>query len=366
MKGRVRLNKIKKAAIRIAKGTAIFFATLILMILLADMIFPVSEDNYLLVPVWYSVAIMVVPIVCAVSLTRLKTAPKEKAQKETVPIPQAFTSLLPAVTQAEQPAHPNQAQSEQEEVSGAHRDENAWIATEKKLLKSYWAKSREYRVMLKELSKELEEKELSLIKKEDYLNIRDKEAARLVMESVRNERDALAKEIEQLKASLAALRKTETDVVEWIRRMESRDQSVFAELLEGSRKAQLLRFEMDGFEFEQHVADLLRAAGYTNVIVTQKSGDYGADVTAKKDGVKYVIQCKYYQSLVGIEAVQQIHAAKEYYNAHVAVVATNSAFTRAAKTLAAQLNVLLWDGEIVSAMDPKQKADDSQAVHASS
>lgn len=81
------------------------------------------------------------------------------------------------------------------------------------------------------------------------------------------------------------------------------------------------------------------------MIFTQKSGDYGADVIAEKDGIKYVFQCKYYTTQVGIEAVQQIYAAKDFYSAHVAIVVTNSVFSKAAKVLARELGVVLWDGE---------------------
>ena len=93
---------------------------------------------------------------------------------------------------------------------------------------------------------------------------------------------------------------------------------------------------------------MLRINKYENVEVTQKSGDYGADILAEKNGIRYVFQCKYYTSAVGIAAVQQIYAAKDFYNTHVAVVVTNNVFTKAAKTLANELKVILWDCEIVN------------------
>jgi HJR/Mrr/RecB family endonuclease len=108
--------------------------------------------------------------------------------------------------------------------------------------------------------------------------------------------------------------------------------------------------KMDGFQFEEYIAGLMMKNGYSNVIVTQKSRDFGADITAERQEVKYVIQCKYYTSLVGIEAVQQIYAAKIHYNANVAVVATNSFYTKAAETLASDLGVVLWDGQEIHDM----------------
>lgn len=100
---------------------------------------------------------------------------------------------------------------------------------------------------------------------------------------------------------------------------------------------------LDGFEFEKYSKALLERNGYTNVKVTKASGDYGADVIAVKDGVKYAIQCKKYSSYVGVTAVQEVIASKSVYNCHVAVVFTNSSFTPNAIELAEKNNVLLWD-----------------------
>lgn len=48
---------------------------------------------------------------------------------------------------------------------------------------------------------------------------------------------------------------------------------------------------------------------------------------------------------VGVEAVQQIIAAKQYYKANHAMVVTNNIFTPAAKKMANQTKVELWDGK---------------------
>ena len=47
---------------------------------------------------------------------------------------------------------------------------------------------------------------------------------------------------------------------------------------------------MEGHQFEYACADILRANGYKNVVVTQGSGDFGVDVLAEKNGIKYAIQ----------------------------------------------------------------------------
>ena len=108
--------------------------------------------------------------------------------------------------------------------------------------------------------------------------------------------------------------------------------------------------EMDGFEFERFCGDLLTGNGFSKITVTQASSDYGADVIAYKDGVKYAIQCKKYSSPVGISAVQEVIASKSMYDCHVAVVLTNNCFTSSATNLAEKNGVLLWGREKLKAM----------------
>lgn len=99
----------------------------------------------------------------------------------------------------------------------------------------------------------------------------------------------------------------------------------------------------DGYAFEYYVAGLLENNNYNNVKVTSASNDYGIDVLAEKDGIKYAIQCKYYTQPVGNKAVQEAYSGKAFYNCHIAVVATNNVFTDNAINLAQKNGVLLWD-----------------------
>ena len=100
---------------------------------------------------------------------------------------------------------------------------------------------------------------------------------------------------------------------------------------------------MNGYEFEEFCGALLRKNGFTNIIVTRSSGDYGADIIACKDDIKYAIQCKRYSSPVGIEAVREVLGSKTMYNCHAGVVLTNSSFTPAALELAGKNGILMWD-----------------------
>lgn len=107
---------------------------------------------------------------------------------------------------------------------------------------------------------------------------------------------------------------------------------------------------MSGLEFEHFCKEILISNGFSNVEVTKSSHDYGGDILAQKDQIKYVIQCKKYSSPVGIDAVQQVIGSRSIYNCHVAAVLTNSTFTDSAIKLAETNNVLLWDKATLNKM----------------
>lgn len=111
------------------------------------------------------------------------------------------------------------------------------------------------------------------------------------------------------------------------------------------------RDTMDGFDFEYYCADLLSADGFNDVKVTRSSGDYGIDILAEKDGVTYAIQCKRYTGLVGIKAVQEAYAGRDYYDRMVGAVLTNQYFTKSAVQAARKLKILLWDREYLQFLE---------------
>ncbi len=105
--------------------------------------------------------------------------------------------------------------------------------------------------------------------------------------------------------------------------------------------------DMEGAEFENYCAELLEAKGFENVETTPASHDYGIDIIADRDGISYAIQCKCYSDSIGIRAVQEAYAGKDYYDSMIAVVMTNQSFTKPAIEFAKKLNVILWDGDTV-------------------
>ena len=108
--------------------------------------------------------------------------------------------------------------------------------------------------------------------------------------------------------------------------------------------------DMEGHEFEYFCANLLKQKGFVDVEVTKVSGDYGIDILAEKDGVTYAIQCKRYAAPVGVKAVQEAYAGRDYYDRMVGAVMTNQYFTTPAVEAAKKLKILLWDGGYVESM----------------
>ena len=100
---------------------------------------------------------------------------------------------------------------------------------------------------------------------------------------------------------------------------------------------------MEGRDFEFFCADLLKKRGFIDVEVTKGSGDNGVDILAEKDGVSYAIQCKRYEEPVGVKAVQEAYAGRDYYDKMVGVVMSNQYFTKNATDMARKLKIMLWD-----------------------
>ncbi|MCR4675536.1 MAG: restriction endonuclease [Lachnospiraceae bacterium] len=107
---------------------------------------------------------------------------------------------------------------------------------------------------------------------------------------------------------------------------------------------------MTGVEFEDYCIELLQLVGFDSVYPTKASGDRGVDITANKEGKTYAIQCKCYSSKLGNKCVQEVYSGRDIYNKDLAVVLTNSTFTKQAVSDAKSLDVLLWGREKLDEM----------------
>lgn len=110
------------------------------------------------------------------------------------------------------------------------------------------------------------------------------------------------------------------------------------------------RVENNGIVFEEQVAKELESHGYL-VDRTPTTGDFGADLIAEKDDLRYAIQCKSHAKPIGIKAVQEAVGARRYYKCDYGVVVASSSFTLAAKELAQETGVILVANTSINRLD---------------
>lgn len=108
---------------------------------------------------------------------------------------------------------------------------------------------------------------------------------------------------------------------------------------------------MSGHDYEKFVANLIEICGW-KALVTKGSGDQGADIITEQDGIRVVMQCKLYSSAVGNKAVQEVHAARAFYDCDYACVVSNADYTPSARKIAERTGVsLLHHDEIAEYLD---------------
>lgn len=108
--------------------------------------------------------------------------------------------------------------------------------------------------------------------------------------------------------------------------------------------------KMDGHQFEYACADILKANGYKHVKVTRGSSDFGVDIIAEKDKVRYAIQCKRYNHKLDNTPIQEVVGGLAYYQCDKGAVMTNQYFTEPAKQLAQVNDIELLDRDTLSHM----------------
>lgn len=125
-------------------------------------------------------------------------------------------------------------------------------------------------------------------------------------------------------------------------------------------RAALLHFgahdpsQLSPIQFEEFICEYLKQYGW-DAQVTKVTGDYGVDVIARKRGKPALaIQAKHYSGNVGVAAVQEIYSGMAFYGATIGVViASRGGFTRAAQTMAHQLNIILGDSKVLKELNRK-------------
>lgn len=100
--------------------------------------------------------------------------------------------------------------------------------------------------------------------------------------------------------------------------------------------------------FERLICRLVLAEGFSSARVVGQSNDHGADVIASRNGIRWVLQAKYWNKPVGVDVIDETLRAAQTYNAKIPVIVAKSGFD--AKALEHQRNLLangiplqLWD-----------------------
>ncbi|MFD9436929.1 restriction endonuclease [Streptomyces sp. NPDC060002] len=100
---------------------------------------------------------------------------------------------------------------------------------------------------------------------------------------------------------------------------------------------------MNGREFEEHIATLLRRDGCTDVVVQGGGRDRGVDITAlTAHGRRLVVQCKRFAPHISItspELQKFLGAAKVLHDSEVALFVATCPFTRDALNIAAETGI---------------------------
>lgn len=215
--------------------------------------------------------------------------------------------------------------------------------------KSIKAKIEKYQNELNILEKNYQEKNIALKDLEE--NIKQLETS---MKNIENSTNAKIKftdsKLQTLNSNVSSLTTKKAILIEEINNLTN-------EKFELEEQIELLRPKvpelssitieqidnMDPYKFEYFTKLLLEKLDFKNVEVTNASGDYGIDVIAEQDDIKYGFQCKLYSDNVGVSAIQQAYAGIQHYDCNIGVVITNSTFTKQAQKQASETNVILWD-----------------------
>jgi len=192
--------------------------------------------------------------------------------------------------------------------------------------------------MIREMKKEkLEEKKRRSEERrkrlEEEKHQKEEEKKRQIEEIFRKKQEA--KGLEKYKGEW--YKKTE------VRRMKELDLGISEDFM-----------NMNHFEFEEFIAKLFRKMGY-DAHVTPKTGDYGIDVIAKKNGEIIAIQVKKHKegNPIGNRVVIETLGSMRYHNANHSIIVTNRHYTIQAREQAKNAPIELWDGDYLKKMIKK-------------
>jgi restriction system protein len=101
---------------------------------------------------------------------------------------------------------------------------------------------------------------------------------------------------------------------------------------------------MDWRDFEWLVSEAFRRQGYA-AAATPAGADGGVDLVLRKDGEKFLVQCKHWRAFaVGVEVVRELYGVMAARGATGGFVVTSGKFTDPAREFADGRNITLMDG----------------------
>ncbi|CAK2091948.1 restriction system protein [Vibrio crassostreae] len=115
--------------------------------------------------------------------------------------------------------------------------------------------------------------------------------------------------------------------------------------------------ELDPYEFEVFVAELLELEGYTNVAVSGRAGDRGVDVRCNDaNGDLVIVQCKRYtKSNIGSTPIQRLHSFALTRGAKRKICITTTDFTPDGADEARITGVETWNRDALESLVHKHK-----------
>jgi len=112
-------------------------------------------------------------------------------------------------------------------------------------------------------------------------------------------------------------------------------------------------------EFEELIGEAFRREGYS-VLENENTGpDGGVDLWLKKNGNRYLVQCKQWKSQkVGVNVVREMYGLVSAHQAAGAIIVTSGMFTHEAKTFAQDKPLDLVEGHQLALMIATTKTKD--------
>jgi HJR/Mrr/RecB family endonuclease len=106
---------------------------------------------------------------------------------------------------------------------------------------------------------------------------------------------------------------------------------------------------LSSYELEEAVASLFKRKGF-QASVTKKSGDGGVDVIVRSSDKTLLIQCKGWESKVGVKPIREMAGVVQHHTEKdcVGIILSTNGFTSEAIKFANQSKTLLWDSKTLS------------------